>query len=109
MQKARPGAAEMADNHHSIAPISEEAAILAFLFGAGLVAVAALFRPWNTPAIGFDSAASVLYFDRLGAHQSLEAFVGSTPKPLMTLLYGVAFNLFHDWRLVSVLATVESR
>jgi hypothetical protein len=108
MQKARPGAAEdRPTTTIRSRRISEEAAILGVLFGAGLVAVAALFRPWNTPAIGFDSAASVLYFDRLGAHQSLEAFVGSTPKPLMTLLYGVAFNLFHDWRLVSVLATVE--
>ena len=87
--------------------ISDKTATLAVLFGIGLVAAAAIYRPWNTPAIGFDSTASVLFFDRLAAHQTLEAFVGSTPKPLMTLVYGLAFNLFHDWRLVSVVATVE--
>ncbi len=87
--------------------ISEKAAILVALFGVGLVAAAILYRPWSTPAIGLDSAASVLYFDRLAAHQTLEAFVGSTPKPFMTLLDGLAFNLFHDWRLLSVVATIE--
>jgi hypothetical protein len=87
--------------------ISEKTAILVALFGLGLVAVAILYRPWSTPAIGFDSTASVLFFDRLGARQTLEAFVGTTPKPLMTLVYGLAFNLLHDWRLVSIVATVE--
>src|ERR1035437_6665222 len=87
--------------------ISEKTAILVALFGICLVAVAILYRPWNTPAIGLDSAASVLYFDRLVSHQTLEAFVGSTPKPFMTLLDGLAFNVFHDWRLLSFVATIE--
>ena len=87
--------------------ISEKTAILVALFGICLVAVAILYRPWNTPAIGLDSAASVLYFDRLVSHQTLEAFVGSTPKPFMTLLDGLAFNVFHDWRLLSIVATIE--
>jgi hypothetical protein len=87
--------------------ISEKTATLVALFAVGLVAVVILYRPWSTPAIGFDSTASVLFFDRLGARQTLEAFVGTTPKPLMTLLYGLAFNLLHDWRLVSIVATVE--
>jgi hypothetical protein len=87
--------------------ISEKAAILVALFGVGLVAVAVLYRPWSTPAIGYDSVASVLYFDRLAAHEPLEAFVGSTPKPFMTLLCGLAFNLLHDWRLLSIVATIE--
>jgi hypothetical protein len=100
----QPGSIPRPPSRHRI---SDKTATLAVLFGISLVAAAALYRPWNTPAIGFDSTASVLFFDRLAAHQTLEAFVGSTPKPLMTLVYGLAFNLFHDWRLVSVVATVE--
>ncbi len=69
--------------------------------------VALVFRPLGTPAIGFDSAASVLYFDRLGAHQPLEAWVSSTPKPFMTLLYGLAYDLGHDWRALAILSTLE--
>ena len=87
--------------------ISEQAVVLAAMFAIGLVAMALLYRPWATPAIGYDSAASVLYFDRIAGRQPLEAFVGATPKPLMTLIYGLAFNVFHDWRLVSGVATLE--
>ena len=87
--------------------LSEEAAILLAVFAVGLVAVVLAFRPLGTPAIGFDSAASVLYFDRIAAHQPLEAWVSTTPKPFVTLLYGIVFNLAHDWRALSVLATLE--
>ncbi|MGD0861467.1 MAG: hypothetical protein ABSA21_01730 [Candidatus Limnocylindrales bacterium] len=83
------------------------AAILVGLFGVLLIAVAVLYRPWSTPAIGYDAASSVLYFDRLAAHQPLEGFVDTTPKPFLTLLYGVAYNLVHDWRLVAILSTIE--
>ncbi len=84
-----------------------DAAILLAVFAAGLVAVVLAYRPLGTPAIGFDSAASVLYFDRIAAHRPLEAWVSTTPKPFVTLLFGVAFNLTHDWRALSILATLE--
>ncbi|HEX7490819.1 MAG TPA: hypothetical protein VF337_03840 [Candidatus Limnocylindrales bacterium] len=86
--------------------ISAPAAILGGLFVAFLVAAAVLFRPWATPGMGYDSAASVLYFDRLAAHRTLEGFVGTTPKPAITILYGLAFNLLHDWRLIALMSTV---
>jgi hypothetical protein len=85
---------------------SARTVVLVGLFGVLLAAAAALFRPWVTPAIGVDSAASVLYFDRLAAHQTLEGFVGVTPKPAITLLYGLSFNLLHDWRLIAAISTV---
>lgn len=87
--------------------LSEETAILLAVFAVGLVALVLAYRPLGTPAIGFDSAASVLYFDRIAAHQPLEAWVSTTPKPFVTLLYGIVFNLAHDWRALSVLATLE--
>jgi hypothetical protein len=83
------------------------AAVLLGVFGAGLAAVTAMYRPWTTPAVGYDSAASVIFFDRLAAQQRLEGFVGTTPKPLMTLLDGLGFNLVHDWWPIAILATIE--
>ena len=45
-----------------------------------------------------DSAASVLYFRHIVAGDQLEAFVSTTPKPLLTLVYGIAWTLSGDWR-----------
>jgi hypothetical protein len=45
-----------------------------------------------------DSAASVLYFQHLVSGDRLDAFVATTPKPLLTLVYGVAWTLTGDWR-----------
>ena len=47
-----------------------------------------------------DSMASVLYFQRLAAGTPLEVTVLTTPKPLLTVLYGVSWNLLHDWRSI---------
>ncbi len=71
--------------------------------GACLVALF-LIRPFSAGQIGFDSATSVLYFDRILAGRHLEAFVTTTPKPLLTVVYGIAYNLTGDWRLISWLA-----
>ena len=71
------------------------------------VAAAAAFyaiKPIHVGAVGYDAAASVLYFQRITSGTRLEAFVGATPKPLLTVVYGTAFALFHDWRIVSWLA-----
>jgi hypothetical protein len=73
---------------------------------AGLFIVAAaiqlyLVRPLDGPAAP-DAAASVLYFQRIVAGRHLEAFVNTTPKPLLTLVYGVLFAPTHDWRLISL-------
>jgi len=83
------------------------AAVLVGIFVLGLVAVAATFRPLGTPAIGFDAASSVLYFDRLASGQRLEAWVATTSKPLQTLLDGALYSVFGDWRSLSVVGTVE--
>jgi hypothetical protein len=82
------------------------AALLVGLFVLGLVAVFALYRPWE-PAISYDSSASVIYFDRLASQQTLEGFVATTPKPLVTLINGATYNLLHDWRPLELLSTIE--
>ena len=85
----------------------ERLVALAGIFVLALVAAVAIFKPWQTPAIGYDTASSVLYFDRLLAHLRLESYVGTTPKPAVTLIEGIGYNLTHDWHLVAYIATVE--
>ena len=66
------------------------AAVIAF------VAIQAWLEGTNDP----DSMASVLYFQRLTAGQHLEVTVLTTPKPFLTLVYGLTWNLAHDWRTI---------
>ncbi len=68
----------------------------------GIVVAAVLIRPFGAPTIDPDAAASVLYFERLVAGRRLEAFVPSTPKPLLTLIYGLTWTAVHDWRALTL-------
>jgi hypothetical protein len=74
------------------------------LFVVAAVWLAGLIRPIATGPIAFDAASSVLYFNRILAGVRLEAFVNTTPKPLLTVLYGLAYGLSGDWRAVSLVA-----
>ncbi|HEY8438449.1 MAG TPA: hypothetical protein VIK65_07525 [Candidatus Limnocylindrales bacterium] len=75
------------------------------LFGAVFVLAVAiaveLLRPTAAGAVGFDTAASVLHFDRIVAGRHLESFVTATPKPLLTVVDGSLMALFDDWRVVA--------
>jgi hypothetical protein len=73
-----------------------------FVLSAGVALWAT--RPWLIGAVGSDAASSVLYFDRLAAGVQLERFLGTTPKPFMTLVYGPLHAAFDDWRPISWLA-----
>jgi hypothetical protein len=79
---------------------------LPFLLGAiaGAVAVGIgfeLVRPFAAGPVGFDSSASVVYFDRIVAGRHLEAFVTATPKPFLTVVFGLLHGLTADWRSIS--------
>jgi hypothetical protein len=70
---------------------------------AGLVAIVwavLVLDPLGPATIDPDAAASVLYFQRITGGRQLEAFVPTTPKPLLTLVYGLTWSLFHDWRVL---------
>jgi hypothetical protein len=71
------------------------------LFLAAVAVAAYVVFPFRTGQVGFDSAASVLYFDRIVSGRHLEAFVTATPKPLLTLLYGAVHAIVPDWRAIS--------
>ncbi len=76
-------------------------AIACAVFTAAAAVAAWLIRPFAAGQVGFDSAASVIYFDRLTAGRQLESFVTATPKPLLTLVYGALHALTGDWRPLS--------
>ena len=67
---------------------------------AALVALV-LSRPFAAGPVAFDSAMAVLHFQRIVEGRHLEAFVATTPKPLLTLLYGPLYALTHDWRALT--------
>ncbi len=74
--------------------------------GAAAFALAAamaleLARPFRAGPVAFDSAAAVLYFDRIVAGRQLESFVTTLPKPLLTVVYGLLHAVTSDWRPIS--------
>ena len=69
-------------------------------FGGAFV----LVLPVRVGQVGYDTAASVLYFDRLLAGRHLESFVAATPKPLLTVVDGFLHAATGDWRPISWLA-----
>jgi hypothetical protein len=83
----------------------------ALAFGVLFMVAAAiqiyLIRPFDGPAAP-DAAASVLYFQRIIAGRHLETFVNTTPKPLLTLVYGALFTLTHGWQLISLSAALAA-
>ena len=56
--------------------------------------------PLGAATIDPDAASSVLYFDRIFSGQHLEVFVPTTPKPLLTIVFGLSWALFNVWRLL---------
>ena len=75
--------------------------VVAAAFGLAAVLVAGVAMQALGPAMNDpDSMSSVLYFQRIAAGQQLEVYTLTTPKPLLTAVYGVTWSLFHDWRAI---------
>lgn len=78
---------------------------------AALAVVAAGTACWVAPpfrlgSVGSDAASTVVYFQRIIRGERLERFLGTAPKPLLSLIYGPIYELTHDWRAISALAIV---
>jgi hypothetical protein len=67
------------------------------------VATSLLVRLPGPATLDPDEHAAVLYFDRLVAGERLEDPLLSSPKPLLTVVHGLAWRLSHDWRLLEAL------
>lgn len=60
-----------------------------------------LARPFRTAAIAYDTAASVIHFERMVSGRHLEAVLNTTPKPLLTVVDGLLYTLTGDWRPIA--------
>ncbi len=69
-------------------------------------AAALLSQPLGPSTMDPDGFASVLYFERILAGRHLESFIPTTPKPLLTLVYGLGWAAVGDWRLPIIVAVV---
>ena len=67
------------------------------------VALGLLVRLPGPATLDPDEHAAVLYFDRLVAGERLEEPLLSSPKPVATLVHGLAWGASHDWRLLEAL------
>ena len=67
------------------------------------VGVGLLVRLPGPATLDPDEHAAVLYLDRLVAGERLEEPLLSSPKPLLTVVHGLAWRAGHDWRLLEAL------
>ncbi|MEA2536640.1 MAG: hypothetical protein QOF11_874 [Chloroflexota bacterium] len=81
-------------------------AVLGGLFLASVFVAVRLVRPLHSGSVGPDAIAPVIEFERLAAGQAIEGRLTQTSKPLLDLVYGPLFALFHDWRPVAWAAIV---
>jgi hypothetical protein len=64
---------------------------------------AALVRLPGPAVLDPDESAAALYFDDLLHGRRLGEFLLSAPKPLLTLVHGLAWTATHDWRVGTAL------
>jgi hypothetical protein len=79
------------------------------LLAIGIFAVAIglavwVVRPFDVGPVGSDSTSMVLYFGRIVSGEQLERFLGTTPKPLLSIVYGPLYYATGDWRPISWVA-----
>lgn len=76
---------------------------VAFVASGALAVVLAteLTRPLHAGPVSFDVGASVLHFERIVHGHRLEQMLTTTPKPFLTLVYGLLHALTDDWRPIS--------
>ena len=68
------------------------------MFGFAVALGLFLARPVHTASIAYDSQVAVLDFDRLVSGRQVEQFLSTTPKPLLTFIFGPLRLLTGDWR-----------
>src|SRR5258706_385175 len=83
------------------------AMILGTLVGATVI-LGLLVRPFDGGPAASDANSSVLFFDRITSGRTLEAWLNTTPKPLLTFVYGVLHTIDPSWILVSLSAVLAA-
>jgi hypothetical protein len=93
----------MAGGSRSVAPRLRSVGVMLVALIAAASALA-IVQPFGAGPVSYDTGSSVIHFQRLVSGQHLEAFISTTPKPLLTLVYGILYTLTHDWRAMSLAA-----
>jgi hypothetical protein len=73
----------------------------ASLFVLALLVGTELSRPDRSASIAFDSQMAVLHFDRILAGRHLESFIATTPKPLLTVMFGLLHAVSGGWAAIA--------
>jgi hypothetical protein len=76
------------------------------LFVLALAVSLELARPFMAASVAFDSQVSALHFARILSGERLEALITTTPKPLLTVVFGIPYALTHDWRPIGWLTII---
>jgi hypothetical protein len=97
----RPGQQEPAVGNGALPPLPGWTWPLCWVVLA--VAIGLLVRLPGPATLDPDEHAAVLYLDRLIAGERLEEPLLSAPKPLLTVVHGLAWRAAHDWRLLEAL------
>jgi hypothetical protein len=95
---SRPGRDTTVPGDGALPPLPRWAWPLCWIVLA--VALGLLVRLPGPAVLDPDEHASVLYLDRLVAGERLEEPLLSAPKPLLTVVHGLAWRAGHDWRLL---------
>ena len=74
---------------------------IALLFGLAVIVGTELARPFRSASIAFDSHVAVLHFERIVAGRQLEVFLSTTPKPLLTLVFGLLHAVAGGWAAIA--------
>jgi hypothetical protein len=83
------------------------------LMGLGVIGLGAVIvsliviRPFDGAPIAYDAAASVIHFERIAGGIHLEGGLSTTPKPLLTLIFGLIYDSGAGWLGIS-LATIAA-
>lgn len=84
----------------SARPAASQWGIAAFVGLCAAIVAFVSMQAWQAGTNDPDSMSSVLYFQRIAAGRHLEVTVLTTSKPLLTVVYGLTWNLAHDWRAI---------
>lgn len=91
----------------SASSLARAATITASFVGVSAIAIW-LVQPLNGGPAAADAASSVLHFERIVSGRHLEAWLNTTPKPLLTVVYGLLHAIDGQWRLVSLAAVLAT-
>lgn len=76
------------------------------VFAATLLVANAVSPLRAAAPVAYDTSAIVLQFDRIVSGRIIEQPIPTTPKPLLSVIYGPIWEVTHDWRPIEWTAVI---